>query len=103
MITVILLTTNAALVLVNLDGFGNTIGELLDSNNLFEIAGHGETTQSYKNSNLYKILFFKYLRRNINYTSILYIVSIFISVLLGFAHVPVGSTGENWRGFVFSL
>lgn len=30
-------TTNAALVLVNLDGFGNTIGELLDFFDLFEI------------------------------------------------------------------
>lgn len=49
--------TNAALVLVNLSGFGNTIGELLDFNNLFEIAGHGETTQSCKNSNLYKTFF----------------------------------------------
>lgn len=53
-----IVTTNAALVLVDLDGFGNTIGELLNFNSLFEIAGHGENTQSYINSNLYKIFFF---------------------------------------------
>lgn len=48
------MTTSAALVLVNLDGFGNIIGKLLDFNNLFEIAGHRENAQSYINSNLYK-------------------------------------------------
>lgn len=50
-----IVTTNAAFVLVNLDGFGNTIGELLDFNNLFEIAGHRENTQSYISSNLCKV------------------------------------------------